>query len=1040
MAVNSSQSLSPDGVGSQGKRAPMSPEGSRELPAAKRSRLPDFASATDATGEWRATLSELAPAIVALRVTGCRAFEEDAAASSLGTGFVVDKERGLILTNRHVAGVGPVRALAIFDRHEELEVEVIYRDPVHDFGFFRFDPSKLRMTRRHEVKLDPKGLLVGTEIRVVGNDAGEKLQILSGTIARVDRNVPEFATAYNDENTFYAGAGAGTSGGSSGSPVVNKQGDAIALNAAGQEGAAAAYFVPLDRVVYTLALLQADKAVPRGTIMAAFLFQPFDELKRLGLQHQAELEVREAHSAATGMLIAYSVACEQTLLRSGDILLRLQDQICDNFVQLESVLDAHVGQTVKLRVCRLGKEHDLEVPVRDFHALTPRSFLELGLDVVHGIGYHVAKKVHLPLDSGVYLARSGYVFDSLGCGRASIIVSVNEKPTPTLKDFVEAFSTIADRECFPVTWYELADFRRDRSLRTGFAKMSRSWSPMKLWHCCGSPGRPETWSPTILPVPTNTKRPTVAGPSAYFSTGAAPVLRKLQGSLVTVRFRTDRRFCTEAGLAGSSEGVGLIVDADKGLVLTDRHSAPQSLGDVEVTLAGTTTVDAEVVFIHPLHNIAILRYDAASLKKAKLPVQSAKLSKGAKAFLRPGENVFFAGYDSQGNSFAAPVTVSAVYLPSGRDEFPMWDVPRFREKNLEIAVLADTPEDARGGILCDADGAVRAVFAAFDWQGSQREETTEAFGIPVAVYLPLVEAVCSKPEEALKVYSLDVEVNGLDISTLCRGASKPLPEEWLQALGKRCGQLGQVARAMRIQRILPGGASHKLLKTGDVLLSVDGHAVACGLDIETALRLGPPTASSSSSSRRKSSATSAAKKRPASVASSTAPETAAVSGGAGKTVEIQLFRDGVVQTVSVPPVLLGSDCGERLLIWSGLCLRPTPRCILERCGESVASRATGVFAQNVIGGSPADARDFLVHWFMLELDGRPIKNLEDVLEAIRAREARGNDTGERSWVHLRFMDFYGQEHVAALQPDPLFFPTLELRPGEGGRRWTCQQI
>ena len=41
----------------------------------------------------------------------------------------------------------------------------------------------------------------------------------------------------------------------------------------------------------------------------------------------------------------------------------------------------------------------------------------------------------------------------------------------------------------------------------------------------------------------------------------------------------------EALETGSSEGVGLLVDAKRGLILTDRHSAPQSLGATEAVIA-----------------------------------------------------------------------------------------------------------------------------------------------------------------------------------------------------------------------------------------------------------------------------------------------------------------------------------------------------------------------------------------------------------------------------------------------------------------------
>jgi len=56
--------------------------------------------------DWRKCLKKVVPAVVVLRITGPRFFDTETTDSSSATGFVVDKSRGIILTNRHVVKPG----------------------------------------------------------------------------------------------------------------------------------------------------------------------------------------------------------------------------------------------------------------------------------------------------------------------------------------------------------------------------------------------------------------------------------------------------------------------------------------------------------------------------------------------------------------------------------------------------------------------------------------------------------------------------------------------------------------------------------------------------------------------------------------------------------------------------------------------------------------------------------------------------------------------------------------------------------------------
>lgn len=758
--------------------------------------------------DWTTTLERISSAVVSIRVDSTRAFDTEWNSSGQATGFVVDAKRGLILTNRHVVAPGPVVAEAVFRNNEEVHLTPVYRDPVHDFGFFRYDPKELRYIKPADLPLVPEGAKVGREIRVVGNDAGEQLSILAGTIARLDRSAPDYGRGkYNDFNTFYLQAASGTSGGSSGSPVININGEVVALNAGANNMAASSFFLPLDRVHRVFELIRQGRPVTRGTLETIFDHKPYDELRRLGLTEESESATRTAFPDDTGMLVVAEVIPDSPAdgeLEPGDILVRINGRLVTDFVPLETMLDDNVGAIVELEVERGGHSVVSEIPVTDLHSITPHEYLEFGDAVVNNLSYQQARHYNRAV-SGAYVANPGYLLSKSAIPRGAVIIGFGGKKVEDIDDLERALDGLAEGDRALVR-YVTMDSPQSTTVRP--FEMDRVWFPAR--HCRRDDGS-GVWPCRDLPPGPPAKPPKPS--STRLTRYDDPRVQAIAPSLVVVTF--DLPYTVSGVAERHYYGTGLIVDKERGYVVVDRNTVPVAMGDVTVTFAGSLEVKARVEQLNPLHNLAMVSYDPKEI--GDTPVKAANFELTP---VRPGDKLWVVGIKADHQLVHQETSVASVdplLLPLSR-------TLRFRDSNIEVIDLVNAPPDL-DGVLVDKQGKVAALWSSFAYQTS-----ADTGQISSGIGADLVREFVDTVREGRPFYSLEVECV---YAPLFAARNMGVGEEWISKLEKN-DPLHR--RALSITRIVAGTPAAELLRNGDIVLAIDGRVVSSFRALEEAVQ------------------------------------------------------------------------------------------------------------------------------------------------------------------------------------------------------------
>ena len=771
--------------------------------------------------------------------------------TSTATGFVIDAEQGLILTNRHVVTPGPVVAEAVFQNNEEVDVQAVYRDPVHDFGIFRFDPARVRFMEIEELVLAPEEARVGTEIRVVGNDAGEKLSILQATIARLDRDAPIYGpTGFNDFNTFYIQAASGTSGGSSGSPVIDIEGRVVALNAGGKRMAASSFYLPLERVRRAVELIRAGREVTRGTVQTVFGQQPFDEVRRLGLRPETEASIRSSFPDGIGMIVVREVVPDGPAdgkLEVGDIVVRVDDRVVNGFLPIEATLDERVGGRVVFDVERRGQSVRVELEIGDLHEISPDRYLEYGGGIFNPLSYHAARNASVPV-GGVYVASAGYALAGSGVPRRSVLTEVAGRPTPTLEVLEEILASEPHDARLPIRYYELS---QPTEPKVAVLKNDRRWFSMRLCRRDDATGR---WPCEESPAPRESAAPLV-GETSFDVDGAWPV-RRVVPSLVMVRSSVPYRL---DGVHGEHFlGAGLIVDTRLGLVVVDRETVPVALSDLTLTFSSSLEVPGELVYLHPEHNLAVVRYDPSLI--GDTPVRSAKLRD---VDLGPGDAVWLVALSPTERVVSRKTRIARREPIQTRPTHP----PRFQERNLELTTIEDAIQSV-GGVLTDRFGRVVSFWASFS-TGTGRPNESFFGGIAAHHMMRMVEPLLAG--EPVDWHSMGLELRPL---TLAEARDRGLSDRQARRLEHHDPEGRRVLSVLRRTAAMPGDL---FFREGDLILSLDGEPVTRNRDLRSLSRAG--------------------------------------------SFRIEILRDGQERTLEVETAPMSGDGTTRAVMWAGALLQ-----------------------------------------------------------------------------------------------------------------------
>lgn len=270
--------------------------------------------------------------------------------SSLGSGFVIDGEQGLVVTNNHVIDGADEIVINFHDGSKLVVDKVLGRDSKADLALLKVTPKKPLTAVAFG---SSSGLRVGDWVMAIGNPFGLGGTVTVGIISAKQRDIN--AGPYDDFLQTDAAINKGNSGG----PLFNMEGQVVGVNTAiisptgGSIGIG--FAVPSDTVTAVISQLKEFGQVRRGWLGV--------KIQSISEDIGASLGVPENTGALVAAVTPDSPAAKAGI-QTGDVILKFDGKDVSTMRGLPKIVaQTPIGKTVEVEVLRQGQKKTLSAAV-----------------------------------------------------------------------------------------------------------------------------------------------------------------------------------------------------------------------------------------------------------------------------------------------------------------------------------------------------------------------------------------------------------------------------------------------------------------------------------------------------------------------------------------------------------------------------------------------------------------------------------------------------------------------------------------------------